>query len=97
MGTVLSVRVQGVGRNAVSLPTVEFSTADGVVERTEPREGSRFQGYTVGEQVPIRYDPDDPTSVEVDTFGALWGTALLRAGFGALFLIMGVVGLVIGR
>lgn len=94
-GTVIEVRVRGVGRNAVSFPVFEFRTAEGAVQRAESLMGTGFQRFEVGESVAVRYDPRDPGRAEVDSFAVLWGLALLRAGFGLLFLILGVVGLVL--
>lgn len=96
VGTVVSVRVDGMGRNAISLPMLEFQTAAGALQRAESQMGSGFQSFQVGQTLAVRYDPRDPGRVEVASFAVLWGLALLRAGFGALFVMMGAVGLVIG-
>lgn len=94
-GTVVEVHVRGVGRNAVSVPLFEFHTADGRLQRAESLMGSGFQGFTVGETVAVRYDPNNPSRAEVDSFAMLWGLALLRAGFAVLFLLMGAAGLLL--
>jgi hypothetical protein len=93
-GTVVEVRVRGVGRNAVSVPVLEYRTPDGAVHRAESWMGSGFRGFEVGEEVTVRYDPADPSRVEVDSFAVLWGLALLRAGYAALFLLLGAGALV---
>jgi hypothetical protein len=95
VGTVTEVRIRGVGRNAESIPSFEFRTADGAVRRAESLMGSGFQGFEVGETIPVKYDPADPAKAEVDSFAVLWGLALLRAGFALLFLLMGFIGLVL--
>lgn len=94
-GTVVEVRVRGVGRNAVAVPVLEFRTADGVVQRAESMMGSGFQSFAVGEAVAVRYDPATPGRAEVDSFAVLWGLALLRTGFALLFLLMGAIGLLL--
>jgi hypothetical protein len=94
-GTVVEVRVRGVGRNAESVPTFEFRTAGGALQRAESLMGSGFQGFAVGEAVAVRYDPADSSRAEVDSFAVLWGLALLRAGYALAFLIMGLVGLLL--
>ena len=94
-GTVVEVRVRGIGRNAVSVPVFEFRTAHGVTQRAESLQGSGFQGFEVGQEVAVRYDPSDPSKAEVDSFAVLWGLALLRAGFALLFLLMGLAGLLL--
>jgi len=90
-GTVVEVRVEGIGRNAISVPVFEFQTAEGVAQRAESLLGSGFQGFEVGQAVAVQYDPIDPSRAEVDSFAVMWGLALLRAGFGVLFTIMGTV------
>ena len=95
-GTVVEVRIRGVGRNAESIPTLEFPLPGGRVQRTGSWMGSGFQGFAVGQAVPVRYDPADPGKAEVDTFAVMWGLALLRTGYGALFLLMGAVALLLG-
>jgi hypothetical protein len=92
-GTVAEVRVQGVGRNAVSVPVLEFRTAGDAVQRAGSWMGSGFQRFEAGQAVPVRYDPADPGRAEVDTFAVMWGLALLRAGYALLFLLMGSVAL----
>lgn len=95
VGTVVEVRVRGIGRNAISVPVFEFRTAEGAAQRAESWMGSGFQGFKVDEEVPVRYDPSDPSKAEVDSFAVLWGLALLRTGFGVLFLLMGLIGLLL--
>lgn len=95
-GTVVAVRTEGAGRNITSFPTVEFTTRSGVLGRAESLMGTGVQSFAVGQQVPVRYDPRDPSRAEVATFATLWGTALLRAGFGAAFVVMGSVAIIAG-
>jgi hypothetical protein len=95
-GTVVEVKVRGVGRNAVSVPVFEFRTAGNDAQRAESLQGSGFQGFTTGAEIAILYDPADPSRAEVDSFAVLWGLALLRAGFAVVFFIMGAVGMLLG-
>lgn len=95
-GTVVEVRVRGIGRNAVSVPVLEFLPHGEEARRVESWMGSGFQGFAVGQAVPVRYDPADPDRAEVDTFAVMWGLTLLRAGYGLLFLIMGSLALALG-
>lgn len=95
-GRVVEVRVRGISRNAVGVPVLEFQLSGDQVQRTESWMGSGFQRFEAGQPVPVRYDPADPSRAEVDTFAVMWGLALLRAGYGLLFLLMGSVALVLG-
>jgi hypothetical protein len=93
--TIVAVRVDGVGRNAVTVPTFEFKTADGSVQRAESLQPSGFAGASVGRTLAIRYDPAQPSRADLDTFGALWGLALLHAAFGGLFVAMGLAAILL--
>jgi hypothetical protein len=95
VGTVVAVHVRGIGRNAVSFPVFEFRTAGGAVQRAESLMGSGFRGFKADEAVAVRYDPEDPSRAEVDSFAVLWGLALLRAGFALLFGLLGLTGLIL--
>jgi len=95
-GTVAEVRSRGIGRNAVSVPVLEFRGPGGQVQQAESWMGSGFQSFAAGQPVPVRYDPANPGRAEVDTFAVMWGLALLRAGYGVLFLLMGSVALALG-
>lgn len=95
MGTVESVRVEGAGRNRVAVPTIRFTLDDGTTRSAETLLGSGFQRYDIGQRLAVRFDPRDPGRMEVDTFAALWGLPLLRAGFAAVFLLMGGIALVV--
>ncbi len=95
-GTVAEVRSRGIGRNAVSVPVLEFRGPGGQVQRAESWMGSGFQRFEIGQTVPVRYDSANPGRAEVDTFAVMWGLALLRAGYGVLFLLMGSVALALG-
>lgn len=91
---VVAVRIEGAGRNRVAVPTFEFE-ASGRTQRAESLQPSGFAAATEGQMVGILYDPARPARADLDTFGALWGLALLRAGFGGLFVLMGLVAFLI--
>ena len=95
VGTIIEVRVRGIGRNAVSFPVFEFRTNGGVLRQSESLMGSGFRGFSVGEEVAVRYDPSDPSRAEVDSFVVLWGVVILRAGFALLFLLMGSLAIIL--
>lgn len=93
--TVVAVRVEGVGRNARAIPTFEFTDTGGRVRRAESRQPSGFTGAAVGRTVAIRYSPEGDAHADIDAFWPLWGLTVLRAGFGAIFALMGLVAIVI--
>ncbi len=74
---------------SVYFPTVRFTTADGQSVEFTPRIGSNLDPHTVGHQVPVLYQPNDPTSARINTF------ALRRMGPGC-FLTVGIALTVVG-
>jgi len=90
-GTVIEIRKQYFGRNTISIPLLEFPVPENRAHRAESWMGSGFGGFTVGQTVPVRYDPANPSRAEVDTFAVMWGRALLRAGYALFFLGLGAV------
>ncbi len=67
----------------VYFPTVRFTTASGQSVELTPRIGSNLDPHTVGRQVSVLYQPNDPTSAGINTF------ALRRVGPG-YFLTVGI-------
>ena len=48
-------------------------------------EVSRPSGVGVGDLVPVRYDPYDPSLAEVDSFPGIWGRVVTPAVIGLVF------------
>lgn len=87
-GTVVQVQTQAPGggsninmSDSVYFPTVRFTTASGQNVEFTPRVGSNLDPHTVGRQVPVLYQPNDPTSARINTF------ALRRVGPGCLLTV----------
>lgn len=71
-----------------SHPVVRFTTADGNVI-TFPGNGW-IGGYTKGDGVSVRYDPDSPRiSPKIDAIGSIWAWVIVSAVLGAGFLVGG--------
>ena len=47
--------------------------------------------YEVGEHVQVLYDPDDPSSMMLDTFYEKWAMSLIFIGIGAAFALSGLL------
>lgn len=78
LGTVIELVEAG----GMIHPIVEYRTARGEVRRHKGL-GSDDPGYWVGQQVPIRYLPDNPAkSVISNSVQELWGFALALAAVG---------------
>lgn len=66
-------------------PVVEFTPRGGGTRRCEG--GSSYPpAYTVGEQVTVHYDRDDPTDARIDSFAELWLFPAIAGGLSAVLV-----------
>ena len=63
-------------------PTVRFTAKDGTTYTATSTSGSRPPSYEVGEAVQIRYNPANPTDIEMPGFFDTWGLTLVLGGVG---------------
>jgi hypothetical protein len=85
----------GVPERTVTYPIVEFQTTDGRTIRFEARSGDLSAGRKVGQTVPVRYDPRDPSKAIVDTFVETWLPVLIPLLTGLLLACGALIGGVI--
>lgn len=76
-------------------PVVRFVTPRGQTLLFRSGAGSSPPAYEVGARVRVMYDPARPEAAKIDSFGERWFLTLLSAGFGALFLLIGVAPLLV--
>ncbi|MFW6223675.1 MAG: DUF3592 domain-containing protein [Spirochaetota bacterium] len=70
-------------------PTVSFDTPAGRrLEFTAPS-GRNSRVYEIDERVPVYYDPDEPATSRLGSAWGLWGSTLVFAGLGAVFVVVG--------
>ena len=79
-------------------PTVEFrpAGADRTVRFTVAWSTSP-PAYDVGETVPVRYPPADPSDAAIDAHLALWWPGYVLGGMGLLFCALGLAAGVVSR
>ena len=58
---------------------------------------SRPGDVRVGDSVPVKYDPQDPSLAEVDSFSTIWGRVVVPAVLGLVFGAMAVLTLFLRR
>ena len=58
---------------------------------TTTRFGSSAFNYGEGDRVSIRYDPENPSAIAIDSFVGLWLIPVCLTGFGACFMFVGLV------
>lgn len=76
-------------------PELRFVTADGRTVSVRGNIGASPPAYRVGDQVPVLYDPGEPARASIDTAAGRWLVAVVFAGFGVLWLLIGGVPLLI--
>ena len=84
---VSSLPVQPLSRfGPTYVPVVRFVTTQGRAIIFMSRFSSGRRAYTVGQQVPIRYDPATPYAAQIDRFIVRWFVTLIVCGMGALWI-----------
>ena len=83
-GTVVGLDARRDDESTLYYPIVRFVTPQGRAVTDTSRAGSGPASYAVGEAVRVRYNPANPTQMELPDFFSRWGT-ILGSGFFALF------------
>jgi hypothetical protein len=77
-------------------PVVRFVAPDGQVVRFKGGIGSNPPDYRVGDPVRVLYDPSNPRTARLDTWGNRWGGALAGMIVGGVLLLLLAAALVFG-
>ncbi len=70
-------------------PVVKFKTQDGQSIEFTSSSGSNPPSYSTGETVEVLYQIGAPNKARINGFFDLWGGAIILAGLGAVFFIIG--------
>ena len=95
-GTVTGVETKVGGRadtgpKAAGIPKIAFHTDQGERIEATTRFGSSAFNYREGDRVHIRYDPENPSAIAIDSFVGLWIIPVCLTGFGVCFMFVGLV------
>lgn len=71
-------------------PVVEFTVPDGDKVRIKGWVGSNASVFPLGEQVPVRYNPDNPQDAVIDTYWQVWFVPTLFGIIATPFLLVGI-------
>jgi hypothetical protein len=85
--------------SAFYYPLVEFQDQNGQTYRFKGSTGSNAPAYETGAQVPLVYNPRNPSEAQLTNFSQFWLGPLLiiLAGLGILFLSYGAFSMMGGR
>jgi len=102
-GVVVHVEIsQGMRRNHSSTrhtlykPTVRFQTADGRVINYTPMMANSWSNYSVGENVPVHYDPQQPENPIIGNVSGRWFLFLVCVFVGGMFTVVGAFFILFG-
>lgn len=76
-------------RNTLYKPTVRFQTTDGRVIDYEPQTSNSWSNYSVGQSIPVYYDPRQPEKAFAGTNFSQWFGLILFGVVGGFFALMG--------
>jgi hypothetical protein len=72
-------------------PVVQFRTASGKLVEFRAASGSQEAKYSVGDSLPVVYDPSDAKDGRIDTLWGVWGGPIILLGIGIIFLVLGLI------
>jgi hypothetical protein len=78
-------------RSTLYKPTVRFQTTDGRTVDYTPKVSTSYNNYSVGENVPVYYNPQQPSEAIVGTTFHLWFIFLLFGFVGGVFAFVGAM------
>lgn len=76
-------------------PLFTYTDLRGGVRRGRSNAASDPRAYAIGDPIPLRYDPRDPSDVRVDTFWAFWLGPIVCAFLGIPLLVFAVIFLLV--
>ncbi len=81
------------GRSTV--PVITFTTEDGETITAEPYQERNttvdVNGYSVGDEVEVFYNPDNPRDMFINDFMHVWFIPTLMGGLGGMFSLIGAI------
>jgi len=93
--TTTGMRYDSDPRSTLYKPTVRFQTADGRIVDHAPKISTNVSNYTVGQKVPVHYDPQKPEEAMVGATFRLWFSLIILGLVGGVFALVGTMFIVI--
>jgi hypothetical protein len=91
-GTVVSHNTSRSSDGDISYyPVISFQTQDGRTIEFQSGAGSSSRSPAVGQTVELLYDPRNPQSAEINSFGSLWLAPLILSALGTIFFVVGIL------
>jgi hypothetical protein len=77
------------GNSTFYTPVFAFTAKDGHTYTVASATGSNSPPFTPGQQVPVRYNPGEPTAAKIATVAQLWRMPLVFGSAGVMFSLIG--------
>lgn len=84
----LAEHVDSESNDSAYSPVVEFTTKKGETSQFESNIQSNPPSYRKGDQVPVLYDPSNPSRAHIDSPWDSWLTCGIIGGIGGIFFIV---------
>ncbi|MBI1920778.1 MAG: DUF3592 domain-containing protein [Geobacter sp.] len=88
-GTVVHFHESRDSKSTTYAPEVTFTGPDGTWVRFRSQIGRGSPAYTIGELVPVRYNPQDPSQAEINEGQTLWMPIIILFSLGIAFTALG--------
>lgn len=89
-GTVIDLVESSPNDTTVYQPIISFQDQKGEAIEFKSTVGNNPPSYLPGDKVELIYEADNPEGASINNFFSLWGGALIVAGIGAVFTLMGL-------
>lgn len=81
----------GTTRSTLYKPKVSYRIADGRVINFEPKTSNSWSNYSVGQQIPVYYDPQQPEKAMFGTGSGQWLSLIVFGVVGGFLALFGLV------
>lgn len=88
-GTVIDLVESSHDDSTVYQPVISFQDQQAEVIEFKSSSGSNPPSYLPGDKVEVLYETDNPEGASINSFFSLWGGAVIVAGIGAVFALIG--------
>lgn len=85
-GTVVEMRVRSNKNGTTYAPTFTFLDESGATQRIDSTLHSNPPDYKVGDQIPVLYRTDNPSSARINSFAENWFVSILTAALATIYL-----------
>jgi len=96
-GTVVGLEESRSSDSITYRPVVEFADESGRSTTFISSTGSNPPGYTEGQKVEVLYPRGEPQKAKINGFFSLWAGSIIVGSMGAVFLLVGVGIIFLGK